>query len=125
MKIRIFAIIQLVILVLYIFSPILPHIDYAINKDYIAKNLCVKKEIPNNCCQGKCYLNKQIQKSEETNNSKETNSNKKVQSKEVHEFIVTNFKLPKIAEINSNILFFKQIANISTFSSIVFVPPKT
>jgi hypothetical protein len=30
------------------------------NREYIAKNLCVKKKIVNNCCKGSCQLNKQL-----------------------------------------------------------------
>lgn len=31
-------------------------LTYQINKDYIADNLCVKKEVKNNCCKGKCWI---------------------------------------------------------------------
>ncbi len=36
-------------------------INYQINKEYIAKNLCIKKDEPENCCEGKCHLNKQLE----------------------------------------------------------------
>ncbi len=30
------------------------------NREYIASELCVKRDEPGNCCQGKCYLNKKL-----------------------------------------------------------------
>jgi len=34
--------------------------EFRINKDYIAKNLCVNRFKPRCCCKGKCYLNKRL-----------------------------------------------------------------
>lgn len=36
--------------------PILPIIDYVINKDFIATNLCVNNDKPELDCNGKCYV---------------------------------------------------------------------
>lgn len=38
--------------------------EYQVNKDYIAKNLCVNRSRPMSCCQGKCYLDKKLAKDE-------------------------------------------------------------
>jgi len=35
-------------------------LDYQVNRDFIAKNLCVNRAKPASCCQGKCYLNKKM-----------------------------------------------------------------
>lgn len=35
-------------------------LEYQVNKDFIAKNLCVNRAKPSSCCQGKCYLNKRM-----------------------------------------------------------------
>ncbi len=35
-------------------------LNYVIQKDYFAKELCEKKSIPGNCCKGKCELYKEI-----------------------------------------------------------------
>jgi hypothetical protein len=35
-------------------------LEYRVNKDFIAKNLCVNRAKPSCCCQGKCYLNKRM-----------------------------------------------------------------
>ena len=34
--------------------------EYQVNKDFIAKNLCINRAKPSCCCQGKCYLNKKM-----------------------------------------------------------------
>jgi hypothetical protein len=34
--------------------------DFQVNRDYIAKNLCVNRIKPCCCCRGKCYLNKKM-----------------------------------------------------------------
>ena len=48
-------------------------LNFSVNKKYIAKNLCVKKDVKNNCCQGKCHLKKQL--NEEENDTKKSSSN--------------------------------------------------
>jgi len=35
-------------------------IEYRVNRDFIAKNLCVNRAKPASCCAGKCYLNKKM-----------------------------------------------------------------
>lgn len=37
-----------------------PFINYAINKEYIARKLCVNKDKPKMNCNGKCHLKKQL-----------------------------------------------------------------
>lgn len=34
--------------------------EYQVNKEYIAKNLCINRTKPSCCCQGKCYLKKKM-----------------------------------------------------------------
>lgn len=45
-------------------SKIVILVNFQRNREYIAKNLCVKKEIKGNCCQGGCHLTKELQKEE-------------------------------------------------------------
>ncbi len=49
---------------LYYFRAALPYIEYEINKEYIAENLCQNKDKPFMNCKGKCYLKKQVKKAE-------------------------------------------------------------
>lgn len=46
------------------------YIDFKINQDYIAKELCVMKDKPDNCCQGNCHLKKQLEKANQTTSKK-------------------------------------------------------
>ncbi len=41
-------------------APAFPVIEYLINYDYIANELCVNKDKPLLGCNGKCYLEKQV-----------------------------------------------------------------
>ena len=46
------------------FSKMIILINFQLNKEYIAKNLCVQKEIEDNCCKGSCHLKQQLQEEE-------------------------------------------------------------
>lgn len=54
-------------------------IQFEINRSYIAKNLCVKKEEKVNCCQGICHLKKQLTEAENKEKSP-TSPNVKIPS---------------------------------------------
>jgi hypothetical protein len=43
-----------------------PVIHYVFHKKYYKDILCVKRNIPGNCCEGKCQLKKEIKVSEES-----------------------------------------------------------
>jgi hypothetical protein len=55
----------------------LPYIEYNLFNDYIVENLCVEKNEINNCCQGKCFLEKQINRIEETEKNTASPTEKK------------------------------------------------
>ena len=57
-------------------QPYLPLINYSVNKDYIAKVLCVNKDKPRMHCNGKCHLKKQLDKEEKRGNSTGTTKEK-------------------------------------------------
>jgi hypothetical protein len=46
-------------------KPIVPVLDYVINYDYIAKELCENKAKPKLNCNGKCHLMKELAKASE------------------------------------------------------------
>jgi hypothetical protein len=43
-------------------------INFRINQEYIAKNLCEKKDEPESCCHGKCELKKQLAEEDKKEN---------------------------------------------------------
>lgn len=49
--------------------PVLPLINYAVNYEYIVKNLCEKRNIPQSTCKGKCYVEKDLAKTEKQSNN--------------------------------------------------------
>jgi hypothetical protein len=50
--------------------PVLPLINYAVNYEYIVKNLCEKKDIIDSTCKGKCFVSKELVKTEKQNTSR-------------------------------------------------------
>jgi hypothetical protein len=40
-------------------------LSFEMNRDFIAKELCVKKDIPDNCCKGSCQLTKELKEQDE------------------------------------------------------------
>jgi hypothetical protein len=124
MKYRVNAILHLIILVFYISRPVIPYIQYALYKDYIAKNLCVNKDKPKSCCHGKCYLEKQLKKSTETSDTEEKSSNKKISNKEVNEFIISHVSIPQLTEISLHQFINSETIIVSQVVTAIFVPPK-
>lgn len=116
--------ILLLVMAAYLIIPVVPVIDYLINKDYIAKNLCINKDKPKSCCKGKCHMVKQLQKANKKTENDPKNTNSRVQLKELNEFIVSHAcsYSPKITSHTyfvSNIITSDQMA-----CSAIFVPPK-
>lgn len=125
MKFRVSAILQLILMFVYINKPLLPYIEYAIFKDYIAKNLCINRDKPKSCCEGKCHLKKQIEKNAENNNNDENSARRKISNQEVKEFLVSLVLIPKPTEIK---IFHKTDVGIIFNTNVdfsIFVPPKT
>ncbi|WP_346854237.1 hypothetical protein [uncultured Draconibacterium sp.] len=56
-----FASIILIMSVLtFQFSELLVYVSFKINQDYIAKNLCVEKDVEGSTCKGCCHLKKKV-----------------------------------------------------------------
>ncbi|WP_370899401.1 hypothetical protein [Chryseobacterium gossypii] len=52
--------------------PVLPLVNYVVNYDYIAKNLCENRNNPESTCKGKCYVKKELVKTEKESGSSQT-----------------------------------------------------
>ena len=59
--------------ILQSFSKAIILVNFQFNKEYIAKNLCVQKEVKGNCCQGSCHLKKQLKEEDKQEQSPVTN----------------------------------------------------
>lgn len=70
---KLVALTLLLVLFLSAVRPYFPYLDYAINKEFIAKVLCDNIEKPKLKCNGKCHLKKELKKVVEAEKSdKET-----------------------------------------------------
>jgi len=52
-------------LLIYLFimiKPVVPYLEYMVRRGYIIENLCINKEEPEKHCNGKCHLEKQVEK---------------------------------------------------------------
>ncbi|WP_172284647.1 hypothetical protein [Chryseobacterium sp. LAM-KRS1] len=56
--------ISIFIIFIIAIRPVLPLVNYAINYDYIVKNLCENRDKPQSTCKGKCYVEKELAKTE-------------------------------------------------------------
>ncbi len=127
MKYRIYSITLLLILIFNILRFEIPYIQYEVFKTYIAKNLCINKDKPKSCCEGKCFLEKQIKIVNETNESQsstENNQNKIPQNKEVKEFLPSKNRIPKAEEKEYTTFESRERIITTRYVSAVFVPPK-
>jgi hypothetical protein len=102
-----------------VFRPLVPLVEYAVNYDYISEVLCVNKSNPQLQCNGKCYLGKEIAKTNDTNSSplnKTKNSGQK---------LLDIYILPDITEINTTENAFFSTSNFlyETAYSFLFLQP--
>jgi len=124
MKNGIISTILLLVLSAYLIIPVLPVIDYLINKDYIAKNLCVNKDKPKSCCKGKCHMVKQLQKTNPNSGNDSKNTNKRLQLKELNEFVIDEVNRFNFQVTNFNTQFYKILDYKELAMQAIFVPPK-
>ncbi|MCU4188853.1 hypothetical protein M9Q43_06700 [Flavobacterium sp. HXWNR29] len=70
----------IILIIVMFLKPIFPVLDYIINYDYIANELCENKAKPELKCNGKCHLVNELAKASE--DDKPINSDKKNNSKQ-------------------------------------------
>ncbi len=113
-----------IVMAAYLILPALPVIDYLVNKEYIAKNLCVNKDKPRSCCKGKCHMVKQLQKTNQKSEKDPKNTSNRIQLKEFDEYILDNPRPHYLTIINIKHLAFNIPEPKQLASSAIFVPPK-
>ncbi|RIH65054.1 hypothetical protein D1164_10725 [Mariniphaga sediminis] len=55
-----YPVISVVLSAILVLHSVLPFVEYYAFKEYIIENLCIERDNPKSCCQGKCYLEKRI-----------------------------------------------------------------
>jgi hypothetical protein len=97
-------------------------IEYNLNKDFIAKNLCVNKAKPKMHCNGKCQMMKKM--AEEENQNSTNNNSSKIKLQEV--VFSNEMNIPSLPAVSYITLSYNQerpaLKHISPASSI-FHPP--
>lgn len=104
--------------------PLMPLVDYAVNYNYINKNLCENRSKPQLLCNGKCYLKKEIAK---TSTEQSKNDSRIRISGFTDTFIINeNFTFVKIINDYSESFIFNSELNFSykfNLFSNIFHPP--
>jgi hypothetical protein len=103
------------------FSAYLIQADFSLNRDFIAKVLCVNKEKPAMKCNGKCYL---VKKLNEQQNQESPNTVPQNQKFEIQSYIVPHsLTLVRLISKEKTPFFIKDDLTISTLPHSIFHPP--
>jgi hypothetical protein len=119
-----YSVICLSILLFYLVRPLLPFVEYAINKDYISKNICINRNNPRNCCQGKCYLDEQLKKSAEAADYNSNNNKKYIPDQRLEDHLKADEICVPIVEKKISMISYYPLRVILFALLPVFVPPK-
>jgi hypothetical protein len=126
MRYKVFTVFCLAIMICYVLRPVMPFMEYMINKDYISTHLCIQKSNPDNCCQGKCYLNKLIEKSEQDGKADQNNNrNENQNNTKLDDHIASGEVPPPPVETFITLLQITDFPLIDPFADPIFVPPKS
>lgn len=118
--------ILILLIVLQPLSKIGIYIAFIINQQKIAQTLCVQKEIVNNCCQGRCYLKKQVQQAEKQE-QKQIPELLKGKSELVYDSPIPQIEVKTVVYIlqKTIILIYDACLYASSFTPNVFRPPES
>lgn len=113
------------LIILQSFSKVWLVISFKINQGYIAQTFCIKKEIKNNGCQGKCYLKKQLEKAEQAEKKTLPTSQKDTPEVVYYYQLVSIYSSPFVHN-NDRVLpaKYKREFLTSDFINRIFHPPK-
>ena len=100
-------------------------VDFKLNQDFIAENLCEKKDEPESCCEGSCQLSKELNKIEESEEQGPLNNDtqKKQKTEEFPLFISDIKQHEDLNKDEIQILEWKNVPCSSGFYAEIFHPP--
>ena len=117
--------ILITIMLLQTFSKIWIVVSFKINQAQIAKTLCIKKEIKNNACQGKCHLKKQLDKTDEEEQKQVPNSLKEKSEVLYSHSLISLEPVNQAIFVSRNIISnYKPDFYSSSYITDIFHPPK-
>ena len=119
----------LLFLSLYFFTmlhPFLPHLEYAINYDYIVEFLCINKDKPQLVCYGNCHLKNQLKEANKEKTSTESNPKAAVERTKISEALlaIINLNLLQDEKTSKQLILFEKSLN-QYFIDIPTPPPKS
>lgn len=94
---------------------------FEVNRDFIAKTLCINKAKPEKHCNGQCYLKRKLKKAEEKEKTPASSTREKT---DFQYFVIENFEmsiLGSTTDVIRNTLFFELSPQNSSFGQ--FRPP--
>lgn len=96
-------------------------IDYSINKNFIASNLCENRLRPEMKCHGKCYLKKKLAKSSEGQESQNQNGASQIVVDYCEQLVKHTFVCPDRLSLNYS--EFPSSKAKSEYRNLLFRPP--
>ncbi|AOW20242.1 hypothetical protein [Urechidicola croceus] len=104
-------------------QPVMPLIEYNMNKEYIVSALCENRNKPELACNGKCYLDKKIE-----NSHKNDSHNHSIPQIDMSKYPVSlvenlNFSINIKFNILNSEMFFEDEKQPVKYHSSVFKPP--
>lgn len=105
-------------------QPIMPLIEYQVNKDYIASVLCENRNKPELACNGKCYLAKEVKGSQPHHKDSHQHAPPQIDlSKYPVSLINSSVVQINAVEYFRNDSFFNVAKSPLNYSNSVFRPP--
>lgn len=106
------------------FSNAFVYLNFKLNQKEIAATLCIKKEIKNNGCNGKCYLAKQLKK--EAEKEKKEAEILKEKQEVLYSFSYPNYNITTLFKsTQKKNIFITTNSKTKTFTASHFRPPLT
>lgn len=118
----VFIILVILGVVLQNSSKLIIYANFGLNRDYIAKNLCEKKDEADNCCKGSCHLKKQLDKEDKKEESQGNPVKKESEIQLFSEKHSKLFLLKSNSAIEINTMYVAAV--LETNLRPVFHPPK-
>jgi hypothetical protein len=106
-----------------VLHPVLPFIEYYTFREYIAENLCINRNNPKSCCEGKCYLEKRV-KENNTDDTQEKHNPALNHLKRIEYNLPAKNNLSfHISELLIEFVYIAPLDN-ATFYKTIFQPPR-
>jgi hypothetical protein len=103
----------------------LPYLEYSLFREYIVKNLCIKRKEAVNCCQGKCHLEKQIKAVSETDEPSDNPTGQRQVKVQMDDY-VAEYDIPQEANSTAALqpVVFGDVRITETGRDVPAPPPK-